>query len=91
MISKKITPDLFKKMRNNAGLSQAELAAKMNVSIRTVSALENGDSKITLKNFEKFVLVTTTGEVETERRKVVLNLISDAIDMLLPQSKTKES
>ncbi len=36
--------------RNLKGLSQEELAEKVNISVKTISALERGASNITLQN-----------------------------------------
>lgn len=87
MFAKKVTPELCKKMRKNAGLSQAEFAQAMGWSLRTAADRENKEFKLTLSEFEQFILVTTSSKESKNLRKEVFKKIEDALDMLTGSSK----
>lgn len=82
MFKKKFTPDLFKQMRVNAGLSREDLAMLMGWSESTVVNYEKTECKMQLKDFERFMLVTTTSPKDKATRKKLLNSISSFFEEL---------
>jgi transcriptional regulator with XRE-family HTH domain len=76
MFRKKFTPELFRKMRENAGLSRDELAMLMGWSEGTVINYEKTECKMQLKDFERFMLATTTSATDKANRKKLLNSIT---------------
>lgn len=82
MFSKKVTPELCKRMRKRAGLSQEELASAMGCSIRTVVTRENKDSKMSLSEFERFIVVTMSTAEDKEARKQIMSKFDQAIDLI---------
>lgn len=80
-------------MRLDAGLSQTELGLLMGWSKRTVINREKESFKLSLSEFEKFVMITTSTPEERLRRRQILNDIERAIDSLVKsvESKTSES
>lgn len=77
MFKKKFTPELFRKMRENAGLSRDELAMLMGWSEGTVINYEKTECKMQLKDFERFMLATTTSPADKANRKKILNSITN--------------
>ncbi|MGK2231168.1 MAG: transcriptional regulator with XRE-family HTH domain [Colwellia sp.] len=82
MFKKKFTPELFKQMRVNAGLSREDLAMLMGWSEGTVVNYEKSECKMQLKDFEKFMMVTTTTPADKANRKKLLNSISTFFEEL---------
>ncbi|MCW8092480.1 helix-turn-helix domain-containing protein [Alteromonas sp. ASW11-130] len=82
MFRKKLKPELFRRMRDNAELSREELALLMDWSEGTVVNYETKECKMDLYEFEKFMMVTTTSKEDREARKKLLKHISDAMQEL---------
>ncbi|MBE0362161.1 hypothetical protein PULV_a3968 [Pseudoalteromonas ulvae UL12] len=82
MFRKKLKPEIFRKMRENAGLSREELALLMDWSEGTVVNYETKECKMDLYEFEKFMMVTTTSKEDRDSRKKLLKYISNAIQEL---------
>lgn len=82
MFTKKITPELCKKMRKKAGLTQEEFATAMGWSIRTVADRENREFKISLAEFERFIVVTTSSQESKYIRDDVFKRLEEAVDVL---------
>jgi|TARA_B110000211_G_scaffold172706_1_gene194994 DNA-binding XRE family transcriptional regulator len=82
MFKKKFTPELFKQMRVNAGLSREDLAMLMGWSEGTVVNYEKSECKMQLKDFEKFMMVTTTTPADKANRKKLLNTIANFFEDL---------
>lgn len=80
MFKKKLKPELFKKIRVNAGLSRGELATLMDWSEGTVSNYETKECKMQLMDFERFMLVTTVSPEDRDKRKRLLKTITDAFE-----------
>lgn len=80
MFKKKFKPEVFKRIRINAGLSREELALLMDWSQGTVVNYETKECKMQLMDLEKFMLVTTTSPEDRERRKKFLKSIADSFD-----------
>jgi DNA-binding transcriptional regulator YiaG len=92
VFSKKITPELCKRMRKQAGLSQEAFGIKMGWSKRTVITRESVEFKLSLSDFEKFILVTTTSPEEATEKTKILKQMGDLVDsMLLVENKKSTS
>lgn len=91
MFAKRITPELCRKMRKKANLSQEEFGVLMGWSKRTVITRETVEFKLSLSEFEKFIMVTTTTpEERTERRKVLKDIGSLIDNMFSTNTDTKQ-
>lgn len=89
MFSKKITPELCREMRTRAGLKQHELGDLMGWSKRTVIKRENEEFKLSLAEFEKFMLVTTSSPEERQKRRKLMGNIEKVIDQLIEPYEKK--
>lgn len=83
MFRKKLKPELFRKMRENADLSRRELALLMDWSEGTIVNYETKECKMDLYEFEKFMMVTTTSKEDKEARQKLLKHVSDTISELV--------
>jgi DNA-binding transcriptional regulator YiaG len=88
MFKKKFKPELFRKIRENAGLSREELALLMDWSEGTVTNYETKECKMQLIDFEKFMLVTTTSPEDRQKRKHLLKTLADAFEQLATASSS---
>lgn len=92
MLSKKLTPELCKRMRKEAGLSQEEFGELMGWSKRTVINREQNEFKLSFAEFEKFIVVTTTTPEQRKERKKVIKQIGVLMDkMLEPSNDAKKA
>lgn len=91
MFSKKITPELCREMRTRAGLKQHELGELMGWSKRTVIKRENEEFKLSLSEFEKFMLVTTSSPEERLKRRKLMADIASVVDQLIEPFEKKAS
>jgi transcriptional regulator with XRE-family HTH domain len=90
VLSKKISPELLKDLRVQAGLSQEKLAEKMGWSRRTMINRETKESKISLDEFERLLKVCAMTEADEERVNNVLELMSRAVDLLFTDRKKEK-
>lgn len=79
MFEKQLNPELFKRIRENSGLSQEDLANEMGWSVRTVQNYETDECKMKLSEFEKFISVTTQSPKDKATR---LKLFSQFLEHL---------
>lgn len=89
MFMKKIKPETLQRLRKNANMTREELASYMDWSIGTVVNRETKDCKISLTEFEKLIMVTTTSPEDRARRKQVFKSFSDQITGLIDSMGTK--
>ena len=90
MLSKKLTPELCKRMRKEAGLSQEEFGELMGWSKRTVINREQKEFKLSFAEFDKFIMVTTTSTEVRKERKRVMKQIGVLMDAMLSTDNGKE-
>lgn len=91
VFSKKITPELCKRMRKQAGLSQEAFGKKMGWSKRTVITRETVEFKLSLAEFEKFIIVTTRSPEEKSQKEKLLKEMGDLVDSMLSSKKQGSS
>lgn len=68
--------ELIKQMRENAGLTQEELAEHADISLRSMQRYENGERKITLEVFWQFVVICKFNHLAPIIRKVLASSAS---------------
>lgn len=86
---KKIQPDTLQRIRKNAGLTREELALLMGWSLGTVVNRETKNCKISLQEFERLIMVTTTSKEDRAQRKAILKSFTDQISLLVDSMSVK--
>ena len=89
LFSKKLKPELFRAMREQAGLTREQLAKEMKWSVRTVYNYETNENKMSLSDFERFLMVTAASSEEMKERVNLLeNIVSSIEKLVAPVAKT---
>ena len=85
-LNKVVKPETARKLRDKAGMSREELALLMDCSVGTIVNRETKECKMSLKEFEKLLMVTSLSKEDREQRKLVLkevgNKLTDLMDSL---------
>lgn len=83
MFNKVLSPALFKKIRVKANLSREELATLMDCSVATIIKHETKECKMSLRDFEKLMMVTTTSKEDRDEREKLFKSFSDMLLKLI--------
>jgi hypothetical protein len=73
-------------MRNRACLSQERFGDLMGWSKHTVISRESSEFKLSLKEFERFMIVTTRSPQGGVSKKTALNKVDALLESMFPRS-----